>query len=159
MPSKVISSYSTWERDQGPVSRKSRKLFEPEKPFVILWPAYSVRLVFSYGVIRIKNKISAKFRASRRLRFDQRKRFMTPWKVSGLSRIGPLGSVFLQCKMWRKFRELISPKYGVLDCSRVDTWSECPISLFPLTSPWREIRTKRSWLKCPNDSISQKQKQ
>ena len=30
----------------GPVSRKSRKLFGPEKPFVKLRPAYSVKLVF-----------------------------------------------------------------------------------------------------------------
>ena len=41
----------------GPVSRKSRKLFGPEKPFVKLRPAYSVKLVFSYVVkgIKIKN--------------------------------------------------------------------------------------------------------
>ena len=30
----------------GPVSRKSRELFGPEKPFVKLRPAYSVKLVF-----------------------------------------------------------------------------------------------------------------
>ena len=36
----------------GPVSRKSRKLFGPEKPFVNMWPAYSVKLVFSYVVNR-----------------------------------------------------------------------------------------------------------
>ena len=35
---------------QGPVSRKSRKLFGPEKPFVKLQPAYSVKLVCSYVV-------------------------------------------------------------------------------------------------------------
>ena len=33
--------------DQGPVSRKSRKHFGPEKPFVKLRPANSVKLVFS----------------------------------------------------------------------------------------------------------------
>ena len=55
---------------QGPVSRKSRKLFGPEKAFVILQPAYSVKLVFSYVVKGIKIKISAKFRGSRRLRFE-----------------------------------------------------------------------------------------
>ena len=33
-----------------PVSRKSRKLFWPEKPFVKLQPANSVKLVCSYGV-------------------------------------------------------------------------------------------------------------
>ena len=32
--------------EQGLVSRKSRKLFGPEKPFVKLRPAYPVKLVF-----------------------------------------------------------------------------------------------------------------
>ena len=54
------------ERDLGPVSRKS------------LRPAYSVKLVFSYVVKRIKIKITAKFRASRRLRFEDTKRIMSP---------------------------------------------------------------------------------
>ena len=41
-------------RKQGPVSRKSRKLLGPEKPFVKLCLAYSVKLVFSYVVRGIK---------------------------------------------------------------------------------------------------------
>ena len=65
-------------KDQGPVSRKSRELFGPEKPFVKLRPAYSVKLVFSYVVKGIKIKITAKFRASRRLRFEDTKRIMSP---------------------------------------------------------------------------------
>ena len=64
--------------DLGPVSRKSRKLFGLEKPFVKLRPAYSVKLVFSYVVTEIKVKITAKFRASRRLRFEDTKRIMAP---------------------------------------------------------------------------------
>ena len=63
---------------QGPVSRKSRELFEPRKPFVKVRPAYSVKLVFSYVVKGIKTKITAKFRASRRLRFEDTKRIMPP---------------------------------------------------------------------------------
>ena len=59
---------------QGPVSRKSRELFGPEKPFVKSRPAYSVKLIFSYVVKGIKIKITAKFRASRRLRFEDTKR-------------------------------------------------------------------------------------
>ena len=62
----------------GPVSRKSRELFGPEKPFVKLRPAYSVKLVVSYVVKGIKAKITAKFRASRRLRFEDTKRIMSP---------------------------------------------------------------------------------
>ena len=62
----------------GPVSRKSRKLFGSEKPFVKLRPAYSVKLVFSYVVKGIKIKITAKFRASRRLRFEDTKGIRSP---------------------------------------------------------------------------------
>ena len=62
----------------GPVFRKSRELFGPEKPFVNLRPAHSIKLVFSYVVKGIKIKITAKFRASRRLRFEHTKRIMSP---------------------------------------------------------------------------------
>ena len=61
----------------GPSSRKSRKLFGPEKPIVKLGRAYSVKLVFSYVSKGIKIKITAKFRASRRLRFEDTKRIMS----------------------------------------------------------------------------------
>ena len=63
---------------QGSVSRKTRKLFGPEKPFVKLRPAYSVKLVFSYVVKGIKIKITAKFRAPRSLCFEDTKRIMSP---------------------------------------------------------------------------------
>ena len=65
-------------RDLGLVSRKSRELFGPEKPFVKLLPVYSVKLVFLYVVKGIKIKITAKFRASRRLSFEDTKRIMSP---------------------------------------------------------------------------------
>ena len=76
-------------KDQGPVSRKSRGRFGPEKPFVKLRPAYSVKLVFSYVIKGIKVKVTAKFRASRRLRFEDTKRIIarnTAGKFSRLSR-------------------------------------------------------------------------
>ena len=73
-----IVSFSNHRPYQGPVSRKSRELFGPEKPFVKLRPAYSVKLVFSYVVKGIKIKVTAKFRASRRLRFEETKRIMPP---------------------------------------------------------------------------------
>ena len=63
---------------QGSVSRKSRELFGPEKPFEKLRPAYSVMLVLSYVVKEIKIKITGKFRASTRLRFEDTKRIMSP---------------------------------------------------------------------------------
>ena len=62
----------------GLVSRKSRELFGPEKSFVKLRPAYSVKLVFLYVVKGIKIKITAKFRASRRLSFEDTKRIISP---------------------------------------------------------------------------------
>ena len=88
----AIHPLNNW--GMGPVSRKSRKLFGTEKPFVKLRPAYSVKLVFSYVVKRIKIKINSKLRASRRLRFEDTKRIMSlemARKVSGLSRNGSLG--------------------------------------------------------------------
>ena len=63
---------------QGPVSRKFRRLFGPENPFVKLRPAYSVKLVFSYAGKALKIKITAEFGASRRLRFEDTKRIMSP---------------------------------------------------------------------------------
>ena len=76
-PSIGPRSFGTFE-EQGPVSRKSRKLFGPERPFVKLQPAYSVRLVFSYVVKGTKIKITAKFRASRRFHFEDTKIIMSP---------------------------------------------------------------------------------
>ena len=53
-------------------------LESPEKPFVKLRPAYSLKLVFLYVVKRIKIKITATFVASRRLRLEDTKRIMSP---------------------------------------------------------------------------------
>ena len=53
-------------------------LESPEKAFVKLQPAYSVEPVFSYAVKGIKIKITAKFRASRRLRFEGKKKIISP---------------------------------------------------------------------------------
>ena len=75
---KTFFKQSQKKSKQGPVSRKSRTLFGPEKPFVKVRPAYSVKLVFSYVVKGIKIKITAKFRALRRLRFEDTKRIMSP---------------------------------------------------------------------------------
>ena len=76
------------------VSQKTRKLYGPEKPFEKLRPAYSVKLVFLYVVKVIKVKITAKFRDTEHLRFEDTKRTVTR-KVSGLSRNGQVTVVFL----------------------------------------------------------------
>ena len=52
--------------------------FGPEKPFLKLRAPYSVKLFFSYIVKGIKIKITAKFRAWRRLRFEDTKSIMAP---------------------------------------------------------------------------------
>ena len=64
-------------------SQKTRKLYGPEKPLVKLRPAYSIKLVFFY----VKIKITAKFRDTEHLRFEDT-------KGSGLSRNGPLACIF-----------------------------------------------------------------
>ena len=77
---------------QGPVSRKFRKLCGPEKSCVKLQPALSGKLVFLHVVNGIKIKVTAKFRASRRLRFKDTERIVTrnaAEKSSGLWRNGP----------------------------------------------------------------------
>ena len=65
-------------KDQGHVSRKSRKVFGPEEPLVKLRFAYSVKLVFSYVVKQIKIKITSRFRSSRGLCFEDTKRILSP---------------------------------------------------------------------------------
>ena len=60
------------------VSQKTRKLYGPEKPFVKLRPAYSVKLVFLYVVKGIKIKITAKFCDTEHFRFEDTKRIMSP---------------------------------------------------------------------------------
>ena len=57
--------------------RKSRKLLGPDKPFLKLRFAYSVKPVFSYVVKGIKIETTAKFRASRCLCFEDTKRIMS----------------------------------------------------------------------------------
>ena len=59
---------------------KVPKLLGPEKPFVKLRPAYSVKLVFWYVVKIMKIKITATFRVSERLHFEVIKRLMSPEK-------------------------------------------------------------------------------
>jgi len=66
---------------------KDPETYEPEKPFVKLLPAYSVKLVFSYVVKGIEMTITAKFRDTEHLRFEDTKKIVTR-KVSGLSRNG-----------------------------------------------------------------------
>ena len=59
---------------------KTRKLNGPEKPFVKLRLAYSVKLVFLYVVKGIKIKITAKFCDTEHFRFEDTKRNMSPEK-------------------------------------------------------------------------------
>ena len=65
-------------RGQWPVSRKSRRRFGPKKPFLKLRNANSAKVIFSYAVKGKHLKKTAKFRASRRLRFEDTKRIVSP---------------------------------------------------------------------------------
>ena len=63
----------------GHVSRKSRKLFGPKKPFVKIPTRLCCKAALFICCKRNKNgNITAKFRASRRLRFGDTKRNMSP---------------------------------------------------------------------------------
>jgi len=90
--------FRTFEkRAPGVCFSKVPKRFGPEKPVVKLRPAYSVKLVFSYVVKGIKIKITAKFRASRRLRFEDTKRIVTrntPEKFRDFRETGPSFSTY-----------------------------------------------------------------
>ena len=72
----------------GPARARDPFLESPEKPFLELRPADSVKLVFSYVVKGIKIKVTAKFRASRRLRFEDTKRIMSPGKCRDFRETG-----------------------------------------------------------------------
>ena len=71
------------------VSQKIRKLFEPEKQFVKLRPARSIKLVFPFVVKSIKIKITAKFRDMEHLRFEDTKRIMSHEKFRDFRETGP----------------------------------------------------------------------
>ena len=89
---KPQSSCWTSTKDERSTKRGTRRLRQksscyspgarfsksPEKSFKKLRPANSVKLVFSNVVKRIKIKTTAKFRASRRLRYEDTKRIMSP---------------------------------------------------------------------------------
>ena len=72
------SRFRARKGDKGSVSKKSRKLFGPEKPFRKLLPAHFVQPVFAYVVKGIKININAKFCASRHLRFEDTKKIVSP---------------------------------------------------------------------------------
>ena len=74
-PRKLISQCT------GRFLESPENFFGPKKPLVKLRPDHPLKLVFSfilYVVKGIKTNITAKFHASRRLRFEDAKRIMSP---------------------------------------------------------------------------------
>ena len=63
---------------QGPVSRKSRKLFGPENPFVNLSTACSGKPIFSHVVKVTKSKMIVKFDDLNPLRSCDKEGVVTP---------------------------------------------------------------------------------
>ena len=87
----------------APVSRKSRKLFGPEKTFIKLRPANSVKPVFSYVVEGIKNKITVKLVLRDAFTLKIQRELCQPKcarKVSGLSRNGHQGLVSRKARIF-----------------------------------------------------------
>ena len=107
---------------QWPVSRKSRKLLGPEKPFLKLPLAHSVKLVFSCVVNGRKIKITAKFRILRRLRFEDTKRTMSPeMRPKSFGTFEKRARVFTRSKIHfrpKRFQNLTS-FFGGLEIGRV----------------------------------------
>ena len=92
-PMKLLATLAilgTFEKQTpGPISRKCRKLFRPEKLFLKLRPACSVKLLFWYVVKGIKIKVSCLETTSFWRYKENYVTRSTPEKVSGLSRNGP----------------------------------------------------------------------
>ena len=86
------------------VSQKTRKLYDPGKPFGKLRHAYSVKLVFSYDVKGIRNKITAKFRDTEHLRFEDTKRIISPEKFRDFRETRP-GACFSRVPRTFRARE------------------------------------------------------
>ena len=84
--SKVFGTFE--KRAPGVRFSKVPKLYGHEKPFVKHLRAYSVKLVVSNVVKGIQIKITAKFRAPRRLRFEYKKGIMSPEKFRDFRETG-----------------------------------------------------------------------
>ena len=107
----------------------------PEKPFVKVRPTYSVKLVFSYVVKRRKTKITAKFRASERLRFEDTKRIVTrntPEKFRDFRETGSRPEESTLASNWfsREIKYLNPLKDGAI-LSELDVTSKAYITPFP----------------------------
>ena len=119
----------------GPVSRKSRKLFGPEKPFVKLQAAYSVKLGLWYVVKGIKIKITVKFRASRRLRFEDKNRIMSaempPKSFGTFEKRAPGSFCFLVILAWSHQKPLCtSISVTVISLVSLQGWNKFCFVLF-----------------------------
>ena len=125
----------------GPVSRKSRKLSGPEKPFLKLRHAYYVKLVFSYVVKGIKIKVKAKFLPLRRLRFEDTKRLMSPeirLKRAPGGRFSKVPRTFRARKAIRKTMTCLFCKAGLLICCKGNkNKNNCKVSCLETPSFWR----------------------
>ena len=107
---------------QASVSQKTWKLYWLEKPFIKLRPAHSLKLVFLYVVKGVKIKITAKLRDTDHLCFEDTKRIMSPEKVSGLSRNGPLHLERYRCQTMIEFS--MAMQYILLQKEWKGAWNQ-----------------------------------
>ena len=104
----IPSILSEWQ-GLWPVSRKSRKPFGPEELFLKLRLAHCVKLVFSYVVKGRNIKITGKFRALRRLRFENTKRTMSPeMRLTSFGTFEKRGPGFPTCFAWLHVTKVVS---------------------------------------------------
>ena len=76
----IFFSFTSWifSNSRCPFSKSPEKPMGPEKPYIKLQPAHSIKLVFWEVVKGIKIKITANFHASRLLSFEDTRRMLSP---------------------------------------------------------------------------------
>ena len=113
------------------VSRKSRRLFGPEKPVAKLRPAPYVKLIFSFVVKVIKIKITAKFHVTNTFVLKMQREFCHPKRFGTFEKraLGPF-SRFAHAEGYRRIcrRVLSSKTYIRLDAVKVETVEKGPRS-------------------------------
>ena len=114
-------------------------LESPEKPFLKLRLAYSVKQVFSYVVKGIKIKTTSKFRASRRLCFKDTKRIMSP-------EMSPKSFGTFEKRTRGPFYQMLCEVCE--GCHKRDHYRRCLVSLISKL-PWYRLRLSTChWIWC-----------
>ena len=139
------------KEDQACVSQKARKLYGPEKPFIKLRPAYSVKLVFLYVVKGIKIKITAKFCDTEHFRFEDAKRIISPEKFRVFRETGPRYNIDQNSRAVQKRNKMQLVVYSLEQSGKRLVGLQFPFD------PQTQIDTSKGWAK--SDLLLQKGEQ